>query len=159
MIPFDAIAVRGPAGLVPANSAWPPPAGARTHSRSTGTFARTLRVFVRELGLLPLTEAIRRRSLLPTQVLENTASVARRKGRVQPGADADLVVFDPPPSPTTPPTPTRHAPRPGSGTCWSTAPSSSRTVRSTRPRCPAGRCWEMTAERSARPPRTRRSSA
>jgi N-acyl-D-aspartate/D-glutamate deacylase len=95
MIASDAIPLQGAGGSALSGTEWPPPAGAVTHPRSTGSFARTLRVLVRDNRFLSLPEAIRRCALLPAQVLENTTSAARRKGRVQPGADADLVVFDP----------------------------------------------------------------
>jgi dihydroorotase-like cyclic amidohydrolase len=75
-------------------SEWPPPAGARVHPRSAGTFARTLGWLVRELGVLDLTDAIRRMSLTPAALLEQAAPAMRRKGRLQVGADADIVVFD-----------------------------------------------------------------
>ena len=72
--------------------AWPLPDGAVTHPRTAGCFARSLRLW-REEGA-PLIEALRRCTLLPAQVLEEAAPVMRKKGRVQVGADADLVVFD-----------------------------------------------------------------
>jgi cytosine/adenosine deaminase-related metal-dependent hydrolase len=73
---------------------WPPPPGARVHPRSVGGYARTLRWLVRELGVLSLPEAVRRCSLLPAQILADAAPAMSAKGRVQVGADADIVVFD-----------------------------------------------------------------
>jgi cytosine/adenosine deaminase-related metal-dependent hydrolase len=71
---------------------WPLPPQAVTHPRTAGTFARALRLW-REEGT-PLIEAVRRATLLPASVLEAAVPAMRNKGRVQPGADADLVVFD-----------------------------------------------------------------
>ena len=65
------------------------------HPRTAGTFARVLGRYVRELEVLGLPTAIRKMTLLPAQRLESVAPQMARKGRVQPGADADLVVFDP----------------------------------------------------------------
>ena len=65
------------------------------HPRGAGTYARILARYVRERRTITLMDAIRKMSLMPAQRLERAAPSARRKGRVQEGADADLVVFDP----------------------------------------------------------------
>ncbi|MFI6603597.1 amidohydrolase family protein [Nonomuraea sp. NPDC050536] len=60
------------------------------HPRSYGSFARILSRYVREEKLLPLEEAIRRMTSLPADNLRLAG-----RGRIAPGAYADLVVFDP----------------------------------------------------------------
>jgi N-acyl-D-aspartate/D-glutamate deacylase len=74
---------------------WPLPAGASTHPRTSGTFARSLRLMVREHALWDWPEAFRRCSYLPARVLDEVAPAMRTKGVLAPGADADLVVLDP----------------------------------------------------------------
>jgi dihydroorotase len=68
---------------------------ANSHPRSAGTFARVLGHYVRETGTLSLPEAIRKMSLMPAQRLEGFVPAMRKKGRLQEGADADIVIFDP----------------------------------------------------------------
>ena len=65
------------------------------HPRSAGTHARILGRFVRERGVISLMDGVRKMTLFPARRLERVDPDMKRKGRVQPGADADLVVFDP----------------------------------------------------------------
>ena len=78
-----------------ASPGWPVPPGARAHPRSAGCFARVFRWLVRERELITLAEAVRRCTLLPADVLAQSAPAMRRKGRLQLGMDADVVAFDP----------------------------------------------------------------
>ena len=60
------------------------------HPRSFGTFPRVLGVYVRELKLLTLEEAVRKMTSL------NAAKLGLKdRGRLQSGAFADITVFDP----------------------------------------------------------------
>ncbi len=69
--------------------------GLPSHPRGAGTYARILGKYVREQKSLTMLDAVRKMSLMPAQRLEIITAAAKRKGRVQGGADADLVVFDP----------------------------------------------------------------
>jgi len=69
--------------------------GAPGHPRNAGTYARVLAQYVREKKTLNLMEALRKMTLMPAQMLERSTPAAKRKGRLQEGADADVVVFDP----------------------------------------------------------------
>jgi len=69
--------------------------GADGHPRNAGTYSRVLAQYVREKKTLTLMDALRKMSLMPAQMLERSTPDARRKGRLQEGADADIVVFDP----------------------------------------------------------------
>ena len=75
--------------------AWPLPEGAFSHPRSNGTFAKVLRSYVRERGLIDMQEALRKMTLMPAQTLEKFVPQMKKKGRMQEGMDADIVVFDP----------------------------------------------------------------
>ena len=65
------------------------------HPRAAGTYARVLGKYVRERKSLSLMDAIRKSSLMPAQRLEAMSPAFRHKGRIKPGADADLAIFDP----------------------------------------------------------------
>jgi dihydroorotase len=67
----------------------------RAHPRGAGTFSRVLGHYVREKGALGLMEALGKMSYLPARRLENVVPQMQRKGRIEVGADADLVLFDP----------------------------------------------------------------
>ena len=59
------------------------------HPRLWGTFPRVLGHYSRELGLFPLAEAVRRMTSLPAARFGLS-----RRGRLEPGAYADITVFD-----------------------------------------------------------------
>jgi N-acyl-D-amino-acid deacylase len=61
-----------------------------THPRAYGNFARLLGKYVRDEKVIPLEEAVRRLTTLPASVLQT-----ERRGALQPGYFADVVVFDP----------------------------------------------------------------
>jgi N-acyl-D-amino-acid deacylase len=59
------------------------------HPRAYGTFPRVLSHYVRDLGVIPLAEAIRRMTSLPAQRLKLTD-----RGKLAVGMKADVTVFD-----------------------------------------------------------------
>jgi N-acyl-D-amino-acid deacylase len=63
--------------------------GGKPHPRLYGTFPRILGHYCRELGVLPLPEAIRKMTSAPAARLG-----LRDRGILRPGMKADLVVFD-----------------------------------------------------------------
>lgn len=71
-----------------------PVSGARVsapdHPRARGTFPRVLRRFVSEKKLLGLEEAVRRMTSLPAERL-----ALGKRGRIEPGCAADIVLFRP----------------------------------------------------------------
>jgi N-acyl-D-aspartate/D-glutamate deacylase len=89
----------GPHAPEPDPLAWPLPRTAITHPRTAGTFCRALRLLTRDgagdgVGL-GLAEALAKCSLRPARLLAGHVPAMRRKGRLQAGCDADIVVFDP----------------------------------------------------------------
>jgi N-acyl-D-aspartate/D-glutamate deacylase len=68
--------------------------GLEGHPRNAGTYSHVLAQYVREKGTITLMDALRKMSLMPAEMLERSTPAAREKGRLQEGADADIVVFD-----------------------------------------------------------------
>jgi len=64
--------------------------GGKPHPRAYGTYPRMLGRYVRELNVLTLEEAVRKMSALAAETFR-----LERYGRVEQGAQANLVVFDP----------------------------------------------------------------
>ncbi len=74
--------------------AWPLPDDATSHPRSAGCFTRFIREWVREREAVSLLEGIRKCALIPAEILAPSTPAMAAKGRLQAGADADVVVFD-----------------------------------------------------------------
>lgn len=68
--------------------------GFNNHPRASGTFARTIGMYVREQGVMSLMDGIAKLSLLPAQRLEKQSPALQKKGRIAKGMDADIVMFD-----------------------------------------------------------------
>jgi N-acyl-D-glutamate deacylase len=74
---------------------WPLPPEAFAHPRSAGTFTRLLAHWVRERKALSLLEAVGKCSTIPAQILGKSVPQMKKKGRIQKGMDADIIIFDP----------------------------------------------------------------
>ncbi|MDX8530819.1 amidohydrolase family protein [Mesorhizobium sp. VK25A] len=94
-IASDAMPWQTAAGGLVEGDVWPLPEGAFAHPRSTGCFSRFLARYVRERKALSLSDALAKMSLYPARILQTSVPQMLRKGRLQVGADADIVVFDP----------------------------------------------------------------
>lgn len=68
--------------------------GKKVHPRGMGTYSRILGHYVRNEKLFSLPTAIRKMTLLPAQRMEIVAPAFAKKGRLQVGADADIVIFN-----------------------------------------------------------------
>jgi dihydroorotase/N-acyl-D-amino-acid deacylase len=91
MHPEDVLAIlKYPRTMIAADGGIEVPGHGHPHPRNYGTFARVLGHYVRELRALPLHTAIHKMTRMPADRI----GLATR-GRIEPGAIADIVVFDP----------------------------------------------------------------
>ena len=65
------------------------------HPRASGSYARVLGRYVRDLKALTLMDALRKMTVMPARRLEPIAPMMKNKGRIRVGADADLTIFNP----------------------------------------------------------------
>lgn len=94
-IPDDEVqmALREPWMLVASDAI--PTVEMNNHPRGAGTFSRTIGRYVRDLGVLDLMAGLAKITILPTRRVEGMIPAMTRKGRMQRGADADIVIFNP----------------------------------------------------------------
>ena len=93
-IASDAMPWSMPDGSTYTGDAWPLPDEATSHPRSAGCFTRFIRHWVRERAAVSLMEGVRKCTLIPAEILTPSTPAMAAKGRLQAGADADVVVFD-----------------------------------------------------------------
>jgi N-acyl-D-glutamate deacylase len=91
----DAIAWVKPDGSFYWGDEWPLRKDLSNHPRAAGNYSRFLRKWVREREVISWMDAIRRTSLNACLILEGCVPAMKKKGRLQEGMDADIVVFDP----------------------------------------------------------------
>ena len=91
MHPEDVVTIlTHPRTMIAADGGIEVPGNGHPHPRNYGTFARVLGRYVRELQVLRLSTAIHKMTRMPADRI----GLATR-GRIEPGAVADIVVFDP----------------------------------------------------------------
>lgn len=81
-------------GKVYSKEILPIPNEAYSHPRSAATFSTVLARYVNDLKSMTLIDAFRRGSLLPANLIATSSVDGKYKGRIQPGMDADIIVFD-----------------------------------------------------------------
>lgn len=94
IVASDAMHVTWPDGSTDTRE-WPLPEGGMTHPRTSGTYARSIRMMVREQDVWSWLEVFRRCSYLPARVMDSTTPAFAAKGHLGVGADADISVIDP----------------------------------------------------------------
>ena len=91
MHPEDVMTIlKHPRTMIAADGGVEVPGNGHPHPRNYGTFARVLGHYVRELGALPLHTAIHKMTRMPADRIGLSS-----RGRIEAGAIADIVVFDP----------------------------------------------------------------
>lgn len=86
------MAITYPGTIVASDGTYVPGAG---HPRSIGTFSKVLGQYVREEAALSLSDALARMTIMPARRLAAYAPQMAKRGRIETGAAADLVIFDP----------------------------------------------------------------
>lgn len=81
-------------GQIITGKEWPLPDDAFAHPRTAATFVKFLIDYVRDREAESLSEGIARCSYRPAKILEASVPQMKKKGRLQPGMDADIIVFD-----------------------------------------------------------------
>ncbi|MDE1567060.1 amidohydrolase family protein [Aquabacter sediminis] len=84
-----------PGGEIYEGEDWPLPERLSSHPRSAGTFTKFIATYHRDRACIDLMEALSKCTLLPARLLEPCLPAMKRKGRLQEGCDADILVFDP----------------------------------------------------------------
>lgn len=91
--PQDVIdALKSPIVMIGSDAILEP--GYNNHPRASGTFCRTIGLYVREMKVLTLMDALAKMTIMPAKRLEKQSPAMRNKGRLRPGSDADIVIFD-----------------------------------------------------------------
>ena len=93
-IASDAMPWIKPDGKIYNGMDWPLPADLSAHPRSSGTFTRFLREYVRERETMSLVDGLAKCTVLPAKIIDYCTPQMARKGRLREGFDADIVIFD-----------------------------------------------------------------
>jgi len=65
-----------------------------THPRASGNFSRVIGRYVRDEGVISLMKAVSMMTYMPARRIASASDDIKRKGRLEIGADADIVIFD-----------------------------------------------------------------
>lgn len=94
IIASDAMPWTGKDGKFIDGDVWPLPKDAFAHPRSAATFTKFLIEYVRDRKPETLLDGIARCSYRPANIMEESVPQMTKKGRIQVGMDADVIVFD-----------------------------------------------------------------